>query len=100
MGRLFVNYLDAKKIYVCTQCRTHLANCSDIISRTFQARHGRAYLMNNVYFIADGDRINAYLGPVEEKMLLTGMHKTCDLFCKTCDTLIGWRYVKTCSCVS
>ncbi len=33
MGRLFIEYLEAGKIYVCTQCRTHIADCGDIISR-------------------------------------------------------------------
>ncbi len=38
-------------------------------------------------------RINVYLGAAQEKMLITGLHKVCDLYCKNCDTLIGWKYV-------
>ena len=27
-------------------------------------------------------------------MLMTGLHKVCDLFCRNCDTLLGWKYVR------
>ncbi len=52
--------------------------------------------MNNVYpgLAATYDRINTCLGPVEEKMLMTGLHKVCDLFCVNCNTLLGWKYVR------
>jgi len=35
MGRLFIEYLDSDRIYICTQCRTHIADCAEIISRVF-----------------------------------------------------------------
>ena len=39
-------------------------------------------------------RINIKAGPKEERMLSTGGHVVCDLFCKSCETVIGWKYVK------
>jgi hypothetical protein len=34
--------------YACGQCRQHVANHEDILSKAFQGRHGRAYLFNLV----------------------------------------------------
>jgi hypothetical protein len=34
------------------------------------------------------------MGPVEERRLITGLHAVCDIFCKRCNTLVGWTYQK------
>jgi hypothetical protein len=34
-----------------------------------------------------------FLGPEEEKIMMTGLHKVCDLHCKGCMKIIGWTYV-------
>ena len=38
-------------------------------------------------------RINIFEGPEEEKIMLTGVHKVCDIRCKTCMKIVGWKYV-------
>ncbi|GAY40411.1 hypothetical protein CUMW_051720 [Citrus unshiu] len=45
MGRLFVVNLEGK-IYSCKHCRTHLALCEDVVSKSFHCRHGKAYLFS------------------------------------------------------
>lgn len=32
-------------------------------------------------------------GPREERVLITGLHVVCDMYCIDCQTLIGWKYV-------
>jgi hypothetical protein len=38
--------------------------------------------------------INVTKGPPEDRLLITGMHSVCDIFCKRCKTLVGWTYSK------
>ncbi|GKY90960.1 hypothetical protein MPSEU_000068800 [Mayamaea pseudoterrestris] len=71
-------------LYSCAHCRTHLTTHEDILSKMFQGRHGRAFLFDSC--------VNVTLGPAEERMLITGRHVVCDLFCKRCNHLVGWTY--------
>ncbi|GAX20179.1 hypothetical protein FisN_12Hh024 [Fistulifera solaris] len=79
-------YLEGPSIYACSECGTHLSSHDDIISKSFHGRHGRAFLLENC--------VNVNIGPAEDRHLLTGLHSVCDLFCKRCDTLVGWTYKK------
>lgn len=47
---------------------------------------GRAYLFDNC--------VNVILGPPEDRRLITGIHTVCDIFCRRCETLVGWTYTK------
>uniref|UniRef100_A0A9I9CTZ5 Yippee domain-containing protein n=1 Tax=Cucumis melo TaxID=3656 RepID=A0A9I9CTZ5_CUCME len=83
MGRLFVVNLEGR-IYSCKHCRTHLALYEDIVSKTFQSRHGKAYLFNKV--------VNVSVGVKETRMMMTGMHTVADIFCVGCGSIVGWTY--------
>jgi len=39
--------------------------------------------------------LNITPGPVHDRMLMTGMHYVCDIFCTGCRTNVGWKYVST-----
>jgi hypothetical protein len=54
-------------------------------TQSFQGRHGRAYLFNNV--------VNVTLGPKEDRLLITGLHSVCDIYCTCCQSVLGWKYV-------
>jgi len=85
MGRLHLSYIEADSaIYVCAQCKTHLLAAPNIMSRHFQGRHGKAYLVKDV--------VNVTRGPTEERMLITGLHSVCDIHCNNCEGLLGWKY--------
>lgn len=84
MGRLFKQYLNGPRIFCCAACRTHAADYDDVVSKAFQGRHGRAYLFSNV--------VNVYLGPKEDRMLITGLHTVADIHCTCCNTVLGWKY--------
>jgi len=79
-------YLDGAQVYSCAQCRTHLTSHDDIISKSFHGRHGRAYLFDQC--------VNVTIGPAEDRVLITGLHSVCDIFCKRCKHLVGWTYQK------
>lgn len=87
MGRLFKRHIDDAALcglYLCGHCGTHLAAVDDLISRQFQGRHGKAYLVANV--------VNVTCGPCEERMLMTGLHSVCDIACVACEGILGWKY--------
>ena len=44
--------------------------------QSFQVRHGRAFLFNNV--------VNITLGPKEDRLLMTGLHTVADIYCIHC----------------
>ena len=48
MGRLFIETLSGPKIFKCRCCKVDTASHSEIVSKEFQGRYGRAYLFNNV----------------------------------------------------
>ncbi|KAM1406772.1 protein yippee-like [Malus sylvestris] len=83
MGRLFVVSLEGK-IYSCRHCRTHLALCEDIVSRSFHSRHGKAYLFKKV--------VNVFSGECEDRSMITGLHTVADIFCVGCGSIVGWKY--------
>lgn len=38
--------------------------------------------------------MNITTGPAEDRFLITGLHSVSDIFCKRCQTLVGWTYAK------
>eukprot|EP00898_Chlorokybus_atmophyticus_P009249 jgi/Chlat1/954/Chrsp108S01382 len=85
MGRLFLITLEGK-VYSCRFCRTTLALCDELVSKSFHCRHGKAYLFNTV--------VNVSLGPQEERPMTTGLHTVADIFCNTCQQIVGWKYIE------
>ena len=41
--------------------------------------------------------VNIGCGRAEERFLLTGLHAVADIFCSSCKTTLGWKYVSCCS---
>jgi hypothetical protein len=58
----------------------------DVSLQPFGSFSGRAYLFDQC--------VNITIGPAEDRMLITGPHSVCDIFCKRCKTLVGWTYAK------
>mmetsp|Transcript_22170 Transcript_22170/g.37885 ORF Transcript_22170/g.37885 Transcript_22170/m.37885 type:complete len:163 (+) Transcript_22170:163-651(+) len=85
MGRPFRLLLNDEKVYACGNCRTHLAAGEQLASKHFHAKSGRAYLFHNT--------CNTTGGPHEQRMMTTGKHIVCDLYCQECSTCVGWQYV-------
>lgn len=64
--------------------RTEIADMGDVISKDFHGVQGPAFLVSDV--------VNYFLGPEEERMLLTGQHIVRDVICVRCQSVLGWRY--------
>src|SRR5437588_2127605 len=86
MGKLFKLYLNASNIYRCENCSTHFTHQSDLESTAFRSGSVRAYLFKTC--------INVTFGPIEERILTTGLHTICDLYCLDCESKIGWTYIE------
>ena len=105
--------------YTCATCRSPVSSHAHLISKAFQGRHGRAYaaqFWRSAHF--DGPRkfrrparllspptrprrsylfasaSNVSLGPKEDRVLLTGLHTVADIYCVSCETRLGWKYVE------
>lgn len=115
MGLIYNVYLTSNKIFGCKQCKTHLADYDDIISRVcvfdllallsislsaaaaadhrlsltlqnFRGQHGKAYLFNNVVNVTQTEAV--------ERSMTTGRHIVRDIACRQCKETVGWKYDK------
>ncbi|KAK0736885.1 Yippee/Mis18 [Apiosordaria backusii] len=84
MGLTYNTYLNSDKIYGCKNCKAHLANAHEIISRNFRGQHGKAYLFNTV--------VNVEAGAPSERNMTTGRHVVRDIQCRQCKDVVGWKY--------
>ena len=66
--------------------RAAVATHEQLVSKSFQGRHGRAFLFTTA--------TNVQLGPKEERVLMTGLHSVCDIFCAACSSSLGWKYLE------
>ena len=108
--------------YTCATCRSPVSSHAHLISKAFQGRHGRAYaaqLPNSdgprrfrrptqiptaraiispptrprrSYLFASASNVS--LGPKEDRVLLTGLHTVADIYCVSCETRLGGKYVE------
>jgi hypothetical protein len=81
----------------CGTCSVDLAFCSQIVSKGFTGRYGRAYLVSAPSQLPDlpssTDLINIRVGKPENRQLVTGAHVVADISCVVCSSKLGWKYV-------
>jgi len=87
----------------CVTCATDIAFASQIVSKGFTGRHGRAYLVSlpsSTESTCRGDLtdrrgllINTKIGRNVNRELLTGLHVVADVSCMICNSVLGWKYV-------
>lgn len=75
----------------CGSCSTDLAFASQIVSKGFTGRHGRAFLVAPQS--SQQSLLNLRVGRNENRQLVTGWHVVADISCGTCSTKLGWKYV-------
>jgi hypothetical protein len=87
MGFTYLEILDGSA-WVCAtpDCGTHLALDEHVLSRSFRGATGTAYLF--------GSCVNLEYGKVENRELLTGTHRVCEVHCRECNALVGWKYIE------
>ncbi|KAG0153083.1 Yippee-like protein [Penicillium digitatum] len=97
-------YLDGHVSYLCCAgCASHLCLTSQIISKGFTGRHGRAYLVSAepvataVSVSASSSHTaslpNTILQRPVPRQLVTGVHTVSDVSCTFCYSVLGWKYV-------
>ncbi|KAI6456596.1 hypothetical protein MCOR04_005381 [Pyricularia oryzae] len=86
MGLRYNEYLTGDSILVCKGCRAHMANQTDLVSRSFRGTHGRAHLFRRL--------VNVRAAEPETRDMSTGKHIVRDVFCVGCDPGVGWVYDK------
>ncbi|KAG9193684.1 hypothetical protein G6011_03719 [Alternaria panax] len=90
----------------CQKCLADLVPSSSIISKGFTGRHGRAYLVGSpstssflvggnmsVTGWREGDLPNTLTQRAHARQLVTGAHTVSDISCRSCDSVLGWKYV-------
>lgn len=75
----------------CGSCSTDLAFASQIVSKGFTGRHGKAFLVAPPH--GQQSLLNLRIGRNENRQLVTGWHVVADISCGTCSTKLGWKYV-------
>ncbi|KAI9732849.1 MAG: hypothetical protein M1834_003787 [Cirrosporium novae-zelandiae] len=91
----------------CLRCSAPLALSSQIISKGFTGRHGRAYLVSPTPYAspisclpsssssekAKESLPNTYTHKAVPRQLVTGAHTVSDISCAFCGSVLGWKYV-------
>lgn len=77
----------------CMACATDLALASQIVSKGFTGRYGRAFLVAPPPPPAKQTLANIRVGRCEDRQLVTGWHVVVDICCATCSRKLGWQYV-------
>ena len=79
----------------CAQCAADLCPTSQIISKGFTGRHGRAYLVSGSPTSRTSSATylpNTQTGQPVKRQLVTGQHTVSDISCTICGSVIGWKY--------
>lgn len=97
-------YLDGHLSYLrCSRCAADLCLTSQIISKGFTGRHGRAYLVSPTSSTSavsmtstsscSSSLPNTITHTPAPRQLVTGAHTVCDISCFSCGSVLGWKYV-------
>ena len=102
-SRLVGNYLNGHTSHLrCAKCSTDVCLTSQIISKGFTGRHGRAYLVSPSSALsgstpgckaANGLCLpNTKTDAPSSRQLVTGVHTVSDVRCAFCNSILGWKY--------
>mmetsp|Transcript_7195 Transcript_7195/g.9980 ORF Transcript_7195/g.9980 Transcript_7195/m.9980 type:complete len:116 (-) Transcript_7195:83-430(-) len=84
MGRQNLILLPGEHIWVCKLCGTHLVDNNDLLSKNYHASTGDAFLFVSA--------VNFCRGKMKEERLRTGVYRTSDIHCLSCNQRLGWIY--------
>ena len=79
----------------CATCATDVCLTSQIVSKGFTGRHGRAYLVSPSAVLAAGNPLclpNTKTDTPSQRQLVTGVHTVSDVRCAFCGSMLGWKY--------
>jgi len=84
MGVVFLEHPGGTRFFCCASCRAPLTNRSELTSTRFTGATGRAYLFNKV--------VNVFHSGPACRIMLTGRHIVRDVYCRGCESKLGWMY--------
>lgn len=86
----------------CAKCSTDVCLTSQIISKGFTGRHGRAYLVSPSPVLPGSTQVskaandlclpNTKTDAPSSRQLVTGVHTVSDVRCSFCSSMLGWKY--------
>ena len=86
----------------CAKCSTDVCLTSQIISKGFTGRHGRAYLISPFPVLSGSTQVskaandlclpNTKTDAPSSRQLVTGVHTVSDVRCAFCSSMLGWKY--------
>ena len=102
-GSFVRHYLNGHSSHLrCAKCSTDLCSTSQIISKGFTGRHGRAYLVSPSPALSDFAQSyrgandlylpNTKTDAPSSRQLVTGVHTVSDVRCIFCGSMLGWKY--------
>lgn len=80
----------------CSTCATQICLTTQIVSKGFTGRHGRAYLVSTESTESpyqEESLPNTLLQTPVSRQLVTGNHTVSDMDCVFCGSVLGWKYV-------
>ena len=97
------NYLNGHTSHLrCAKCSTDVCLTSQIISKGFTGRHGRAYLVSPSLTLSGSPQMskaaddlclpNTKTDAPSSRQLVTGVHTVSDVRCAFCSSMLGWKY--------
>ncbi|EGD98748.1 yippee family protein [Trichophyton tonsurans CBS 112818] len=98
MAARFPSYLqgaERESTLRCTNCAATICLASQVISKGFTGRHGRAYLVADpkAPHPALSVLANTVAHRAVPRQLVTGSHTVSDIACRFCHTVLGWKYL-------
>lgn len=89
----------------CARCGSDICQTSQIISKGFTGRHGRAYLVSPTDPTSGIHQQTTVIPPATTlpniitqravpRQLVTGTHVVADINCMICGSVLGWKYVE------
>ncbi|KAF3492052.1 yippee family protein [Arthroderma uncinatum] len=96
----FPNYLpqteaDHESSLRCANCAATICLTSQVVSKGFTGRHGRAYLVADpkAAHPAASALANTVAHRAVARQLVTGAHTVSDIACRFCHSVLGWKYI-------
>ena len=74
MGRLFLEYLSGRQIYVCLNCNTHLVDKNDLFSKVMKVLKSVEFPWENRESLSIQQSVNWFCQAIEQ-MYLWGLKK-------------------------
>ncbi|BAT96962.1 hypothetical protein LR48_Vigan11g150300 [Vigna angularis] len=78
--------MDPRATYSCRNCQTPIAYRAELLSKSYMAKTGQAFLFSHAR--------NIVFGQKQERNMITGVYTIAGIFCSNCGEELGWKYLQ------